>query len=183
MRRKVLSEIDLYTGSVECPKGFEIDRQTIKNSIIQNYVSFHTLSKNSKNLSYRDFKVDYSPPLQWLRAYIRDHFKADYKKTLIQKATWGVVLQPNEQSYSRATVDPLDLKNSADYTLIYGVDVPDKCSECVIHYDDNRRADRRWHLPLKNNHFIIFPSTQKFFITKNTSKQLITLLTMIYDYI
>jgi len=183
MLKKVLSEIDIYTGSIDCPKNFEIDRKTIKNSIIQNYISSNTLSKNSKDLSYRDFKVEFSQPLQWLQDYIRDHFKSVYKRTLIPKIMWGTVLQPNEQSYSRATADPMVLRNAPDYTFIYGVDVSEKSCECVIHYDNNRRVNRTWHIPIKNNHFIIFPSTQKFFITKNTSKQVITLLTITYEYI
>ena len=183
MLKKVLSEIDIYTGSIDCPKNFEIDRKTIKNAILRNYISSNTLSKNSKDLSYRDFKVDFLQPLQWLQDYIRDHFRSDYKRTLISKKIWGTVLQPNEQSYSRATVDPMDLKNAPDYTFIYGVDVSEKSCECVIHYDNNRRVNRTWHIPIKNNHFIIFPSTQKFFITKNTSKQVITLLIITYEYI
>ena len=96
---------------------------------------------------------------------------------------WGTVLQPDEQSYSRATADPMDLRNAPDYTFIYGVDVPDQSCECVIHYDNNRRVNKTWHIPLKNNHFIIFPSIQKFFITQNTSKQMITLLTTTYESI
>ena len=44
-----LSTIDLYHGTIDCPKGFEIDRKIIKNSIIQNYVSHQTLNKNTLN--------------------------------------------------------------------------------------------------------------------------------------
>ena len=183
MQKKVLSEIDIYTGSVDCPKNFEIDRKTIKNSIIKNYISFNTLSKNSKDLSYRDFKVEFSQPLQWLGDYIRDHFSAYFKKTLIPKIMWGTVLQPDEQSYSRATADSIDFKNAPDYTFIYGVDVSEKSCECVIHYDNNRRVNRTWHIPIKNNHFIIFPSTQRFFITKNKSQNIITLLNITYEFI
>jgi len=183
MLKKVLSEIDIYTGSIDCPKNFEIDRKTIKNSIIQSYVSSNTLSKNSKDLSYKDFKVAFSQPLQWLQDYVRDHFLEYSNKNLIPKIMWGTVLQPDEQSYSRATADPMDLRNAPDYTFIYGVDVPDQSCECVIHYDNNRRVNKTWHIPLKNNHFIIFPSIQKFFITQNTSKQMITLLTTTYESI
>jgi hypothetical protein len=175
MLKKVLSEIDLYTGKIETPKGFEIDRKTIKNSILPNY--------SSKEASSRDCKVDYSPPLQWLQDYIRDHWREAYGKSLFPRRMWGIVLQPNEESPLRHTVEPLDLINSPDYTFIYGIDVPEKDCECVIHYDKNRRANKTWHIPLKNNKFIMFPSTQKFYISKNTSEQLITLLTITYGYI
>ena len=175
MLKKVLSEIDLYTGEIKTPKGFEIDRKTIKNSILPNY--------NLKDISSIDCKIDYSPPLQWLQNYIRDHWGEAYGRNLFSHTMRGVVLSPNKESPLRHTIDPLDLKNSPDYTFIYGDDVPDNTCQCLVHYDDNRRVKKRWRLPLINNNFIMFPSTQKFSITKNTSKQLITLLTITYGYI
>ena len=89
-----LSAIDLYHGTIDCPKGFEIDRKIIKNSIIQNYTSHKTLNNNPK-----DFKIDYSQPLQWLQDYMRDHFKEKYGRTLVETNKWGTVLKQNEQSY------------------------------------------------------------------------------------
>ena len=178
-----LSKISLYYGTIDCPKGFEIDRKTIKNSIIQNYVSDQTLSNNSKDLTHRDFKVDYSQPLQWLQDYIRDHFRLILNHTLVFKKQWGIVLEPYEMSYTRNNVDPVDLKNSPDYTLIYGVDIPKDSCQIVCHYNDNRRAGRTWHIPMENNKFVMFPSTQNYFISKNTSKDIITLLTITYEYI
>ena len=38
MQKKVLSEIDLYSGKIDMPKGFEIDRDQIRNDIIESYV-------------------------------------------------------------------------------------------------------------------------------------------------
>ena len=76
-----------------------------------------------------------------------------------------------------------DLKNSPDYTCIYGVDVAKDSCELVIEYDDNRRKNRTWHIPLENNKFIIFPSTQRYFISQNKSKQMNIFLTMTYTYI
>ena len=39
MQKKVLTEIDLYTGEISMPKGFEIDRDKIRNDIIESYVN------------------------------------------------------------------------------------------------------------------------------------------------
>ena len=36
-------------------------------------------------------------------------------------------------------VDPVDLRNSPDYTLVYGTFVGKDDCELVIEYDDNRR--------------------------------------------
>lgn len=84
----------------------------------------------------------------------------------------GNIYGPLEQSYSRTQINPLNLKNSPDYTWIYGVDVQKDSCELVIEYDDNRRKGRTWHIPLENNKFIIFPSTHRYFISKNKGAQM-----------
>ena len=38
MHKKVLTEVDLYYGEVAMPKGFEIDRDQIRNDIIESFV-------------------------------------------------------------------------------------------------------------------------------------------------
>jgi hypothetical protein len=85
--------------------------------------------------------------------------------------------------FTRHLVDPVDLRNSPDYTLVYGVDVEDNSCELIIEYDDNRRKNRTWHLPIKNNHFIMFPATNKYSFSPNTSNGLNIILTINYEYI
>ena len=53
----------------------------------------------------------------------------------------------------------------------------------IIEYDDNRRKNRTWYLPIKNNEFIMFPATQRYMITENTSDKLNTILVINYEYI
>ena len=180
MQKKVLSEIDLYTDTVQVIK---IDRAKIKNDILNSFVSQKRLSNNKKDYSYQDFEVPYSKPLAWLKDYLRDHFKVDYYKTLIGKKEWGNVYNPDESSFTRHQVEPLLLKYSPDYTCLYGLEVAKDSCELVIEYDDNRRKNRTWHIPLKDNLFIIFPSTQRYFISQNKSKEINVFLTMMYEYI
>ena len=180
MLKKVLSEIDLYIDTVHV---ITIDRKKIKNDILNSFVSEKRLSKNKKDYSYQDFEVPFSKPLQWLKDYLRDHFNVDYYRTLISKKEWGKVYSPHESSYTRHQVDPIRLKESPDYTCIYGVDIAKDSCELVIEYDDNRRKNRTWHIPLQNNQFIIFPSTQRYFISPNTGKQMNIFLTIAYEYI
>ena len=73
--------------------------------------------------------------------------KADF--TLINKITSGYIYKPQEISLPIFDTDPVDLRNSPDYTLLYGVNVED----CIvrIHYEDNRRKGRSWDIPLENN--------------------------------
>ena len=183
MQKKVLSEIDLYYGEINTPKGFEIKRDTIKNSILDSFIKEKRISKNIKDYSYVDYQLEYSQAHQWLQDYIRDHFKGEYDKTLVPKLNWGNVYEYNQKSFSRNTVDPVDLRNAADYTFIYGVDVGKDSTGVVIEYDDNRRKGRTWHLPLNNNTFVMFPSTQQYFISPNKSKQMNIILTTTYEYI
>ena len=180
MEKKVLSEIDLYLDTVQVIK---IDLNKIKNDILDSFISEKRLSKNKKDYSYQDFEVPFSLPLQWFKDYIRDHFKGDYVKTLINKKEWGNVYSPDESSVARHQVEPLLLRDSPDYTCLYGVDVANDSCELVIEYDDNRRKNRTWHIPLENNKFIIFPSTQRYFISQNKSKQMNIFLTINYEYV
>ena len=182
MQKKVLSEIDIYTGSADCPKNFEIDRKTIKNSILQSYATERRISNNSKDY-YLDYFIPSSKPLSWLHDYIRDHFNCDYHKGLIFKAQWGNVYKHDQQSFLRTTVEPLNLRGSPDYTLVYAVDIGQDSCDLIIEYNDNRRANRTWPVPMKNNHFIMFPSIQKYFITPNQSKQFNIFLTITYEFI
>ena len=178
MQKKVLTEVDLYTGEISMPKGFEIDRNRIKNDIIKSFVEEDRVSNN-----YKNYRAPFSQPLQWMQDYIRDHWRIEYNYTLIPKDIHGKVLNPKEQSVLMHSVDPVDLRNSPDYTLLYGVDIEPNSCQCIIEYDDNRRKNRTWHLPLINNNFIMFPATQRYMITENTSDKLNTILVINYEYI
>ena len=183
MQKVVLSEISLIHGDVKTPKGFEIDRVKIKNDIISSYIKKDRISQNNKDYSYQDYQVPFSQPLQWLRDYLRDHVRLEHYFRLIAKLDFGVVLNPKEKSFLRNQVDLVDLRNSADFTLIYVVECEKDSCELVIEYDDNRRKNRTWHVPLLNNYFYLFPSTQKYFISENKSEKINIFLTSTYEYI
>ena len=166
MQKKVLSEIGLYYGDVAMPKGFEIDRDKLQADIL------------SSNIN--DKKFPYSREWDKLNTYLREHINVEYGFQLINKETWGNVYKPKEISVPLLNIDPVDLRNSPDYTLLYGVKAKD-CS-VRIHYDDNRRAGRSWDIPLKNNQFIMFPSTQMYYITNNQKDSLNFVQTITYEY-
>ena len=183
MQKVVLSEISLIHGSVDMPKGFEIDRDKIKNDILNSYIDKVTINNNPKAYSFKDYEVPFSQPVQWLKDYLRDHIRVEHGFTLVERSSHGSVLHPKEQSYLRNQIEPVDLRNSPDYTLVYVVDCEEDSCELIIEYDDNRRKNRTWHLPLKNNHFYMFPATQKYFITENKANKLNIFLTINYEYI
>ena len=167
MQKKVLSEIGLYYGDVAMPKGFEIDRDKLQKDILKSRI-------NNK-------KFPYSREWDKLNTYLREHINVEYGFTLVNKETWGNVYKPKEISIPLLNIDPVDLRNSPDYTLLYGVSVKD-CS-VRIHYDDNRRAGRSWDIPLKNNQFMMFPSTNMYYITNNQKDSLNFIHTITYEFI
>ena len=116
-----------------------------------------------------------------LNTYMRDHINLDYGFTLVNKDTFGNIYKPGETSQPFINVDPVDLRNSPDYTLLYGVKVKD----CMvsIHFEDNRRKGRSWDIPLKNNMFIMFPSTNMYYLTNNQKDSLNFVQTITYEYI
>ena len=167
MHKKVLSEQALYYGDVAMPKGWEIDRDKLQENILQSTIT--------------DSPFPFSRNWDMLNTYMRDHFNLDYGRTLVNKSTWGNIYKPNEISIPLLNIDPVDLRNSPDFTFLYGV----KVSNCNvrIHYEDNRRKGRSWDIKLENNKFIMFPSTCMYYI-KNTQRDSLNFIqTITYEYI
>jgi len=75
----------------------------------------------------------------------------------------------------------VDLINSPDFTLLYGTKVED--CRVTICYDDNRRKGRSWTIPLKNNKFIMFPSSNIYFIRNSQKENLNFVQTITYEYV
>ena len=167
MQKKVLSEIALYYGDVAMPKGFEIDRDKLQADILKSQI-------NNKDFPY-------SREWDKLNTYLREHINVEYGFQLVNKETRGNIYKPKEISIPLLNIDPVDLRNSPDYILLYGVNVKD-CS-VRIHYDDNRRKGRSWDIPLKNNQFLMFPSTNMYYITNNQKDSLNSILTITNEFI
>ena len=167
MQKKVLSEIALYYGDVAMPKDGDIDRDKLQQDILTSNVT--------------DSPFPFSKEMDKLNTYVREHINLNYKFTLINKETWGNVYKPAETTIPLLNIDPVDLRNSPDFTLLYGV----KVKNCMvrIHYEDNRRKGRSWDIPLENNKFIMFPSTNMYYLTNNQKDSLNFVQTITYEYI
>ena len=167
MQRQVLTEQSLFYGDIDMPKGFEIDQEKLTNDILQS-------TFNSKDFPF-------SKTWDMLNTYMRDFIGLDYGINLVNKSTWGNIYKPNETTIPLLNIDPVDLRNSPDFTMLYGVKVKD----CFvrIHYEDNRRKGRSWDIELKNNMFIMFPSTNMYYLTNNQKDSLNFVQTITYEYI
>ena len=167
MQKQVLSEQSLYYGDVAMPKNWDIDRDKLQEDILKSNVT--------------DSPFPFSRTFDMLSTYLREHIYLKYEFTLIQKKTWGNMYKPQETTIPLLNVDPVNLRNSADFTLLYGVKVED-CN-VRIHYEDNRRKGRSWDIPLINNEFIMFPSTCMYYLTNNQKDSLNFVQTITYEYI
>ena len=167
MHKKVLSEISLYHGDVTMPKNWDIDRDKLQDHILKS------------NLT--DSPFPFSRTWDMLNTYIREHIFLEYKFNLVNKEMWGNMYKPQETTIPLLNIDPVDLRNSPDYTLLYGVNV----KNCMvrIHYEDNRRKGRSWDIELTNNKFIMFPSTCMYYLTNNQKDSLNFVQTITYEYI
>ena len=167
IKKKILSEIDLYYGSIDMPKFFEIDREDI----------FYKMLKHQT----RDLKgVPFTREWDKLVTYVREFIQLKHDIIITEKDILGDVYFP-QQSESFLQVNPVDLKHSPDYVMLYGVNVGKDSCEICIDYDDNRRKGRQWIIPLNNNDFVMFPATLRYQVSKNTSQQLNSILTVTYE--
>ena len=167
MQKKVLTEQALYYGDVVMPKNWDIDREKLSKDILESNI------KNSK--------ISFSKNLDILDTYIKEHIFLEYNISLIEKNKWGNIYKPAETTIPLLQVDPVDLQNSPDFTLLYGVKVKD----CMvrIHYEDNRRKGSSWDIELTDNKFIMFPSTNMYYIKNKQKDSLNFIQTMTYEYI
>ena len=146
MQKKVLSEIALYYGDVAMPKNWDIDRDKLQELILKS------------NLT--DSPFPFSKTWDMLNTYISDHIRVKYGFNLINKETWGNIYKPAETTIPLLNIDPVDLRNSPDFTLLYGVKVKD----CFVRI-----------------HYV--PSTNMYYLTNNQKDSLNLVQTITYEYI
>tara|TARA_R100001443_G_scaffold31438_2_gene45435 strand:+ start:1700 stop:2203 length:504 start_codon:yes stop_codon:yes gene_type:complete len=167
MQKKVLTEQALYFGEVKMPQHWEIDTTYLSNQILYSNL------KNSEFL--------FSPTWDKLNKYIIEHVNVKHELQIVNKHTWGDIYKPLEKNTNLSAIDPMDLKNSPDFVLLYGVNVQD--CKIQIFYDDNKRKGKSWIIPLKNNYFVMFPSTNTHTIINEQKDNLNFIQTITYELI
>ena len=167
MQKKVLSEQALYYGDVDMPKGWDVDREALINDAL--------LAKIKKQ------NFPFSKNWDRLNLYIKEHIGLNYEVNLVYKNNWCSYYKPEEITKPFTNVNAVDLRNSADFTCLYGVKVKD-CDVTIL-FDDNRRKGRSWTIPLEDNKFVMFPSTNIYYITNKQKESLNFVKTITYEYI
>ena len=167
IKQNILSKIDLYYGDISMPTDFEIDKDQLQKDILTSII--------------QDCKFPFSKEWDKLNTYLREHINLVYNIPLINMLTTGFMFKPNESNFPEYENNKVDLRNSPDYVMLYGVDLQN--CDVRIYYDDNRRAGKSWDIKLENNKFIMFPSTLIYHITNNQKNKLNFILKTTYEYI
>ena len=167
IKQNILSKIDLYYGTISMPKGFEIDKEYLEKDILTHII--------------QDCPFPFSREWDKLNTYLREHINVKYNFSLVNKLTTGLMFKPNESNIPEPENNKVDLRNSPDYIMLYGVNL-ENCN-VRIYYDDNRRAGKSWDIQLENNKFIMFPSTLIYHVSNNQKDRINFILKTTYEYI
>jgi len=151
INKKILSEISLFSGEIKMPKGFEIEREELVKNIF--------LSQYYENLQY-PFSITFDK----MKTFVTDFIRIEHGLNIVPKKIYGNFFQKNELSKPKLEIDPNDLKNSADLVLLYGVEIDPKTCLIKIIFNNNRIKGLENSIYLENNHFIIFPATELYYI-------------------
>ncbi len=165
MEKIVLSEQLLFFGNIKMPKGFEINKDELSKNILESKIQ-------NKEFFCKSFDK--------LNTYIKEFINVKFNISIVNKKKWGNAYKPKTLTPPLIEVDPVDLKNSPDFTMLYGVNV-EKCF-VKIFYDDNRRKGRSWDIELTNNKFIMFPSTNIYIISNEQQDHLNFVQTITYEF-
>lgn len=170
MKKDLLNKKEIYYGSINMPKYFEINRYELKSDILISFIENKTISKDTLKYESLDYVVNHSKTHQVLINYIIEHLYLKYKLNLINVLSFGNVLDKNEQSFSRKIKNYKHKLDNLNYVMVYGVDVNDDCS-IIFEDEDHSNNQELHHFNIKNNEFILFKSTERFFISKNISNK------------
>jgi len=169
IKKTILSEKSIYYGEVKMPKGFEIEKdELVKNITLSNY--------------YENVEYPFSIAFDKVKTFVSDFMRLEHKCNLITTKIFGNFYERNEVSDPKLQIDIKNLNESADFVLLYGVEIEPKTCEVVIYYDDNRRKGKVFNFILEKDNFIMFPSSQLYYVKNNKNSYLNFIQTILFTY-
>jgi hypothetical protein len=169
MFKDILCEIDVYSGVIKLPEPIEIDFETLRADIL--------VYNNNPEKQFRASKS-----LDIISAYIRDFYRLKNKgKPVRQKDTFGYIQEGYIGTYPGTEVNLMELKNSPDYTFLFGVNIHKNSCTIEIEYDDNKFKDKRVEVPLHTNSYVMFPAHLRYHFKPNLSSQPNYILKQTYE--
>ena len=166
-KKTILSEIALYEGEVQMPKGFEVKKEPLIKDCAKS-----RLLKEKFPLSRERDKIT---------TWITDHSRSKFNLVIQDHSLYGAMYK-HGCSFPQRNIDVNETRTSPDFTCIYGIDVKDCWIK--IYYDVNRRKGRSLDIKLETNHFIMFPSNLMYVVNNQQKEERInTVLYKNYDQI
>ena len=167
MHKKVLSEQVLYYGDVKMPEGWEVNPLNLCKQLFE--ALYH--------------EKDFSFCKDWdkVNTYVREHIRIKHNVSIENKDSWANAYIPNEKTETLSHVDPMNLDDSADFVLLYGINTLD--CRIKINFDDNKKKGKVWNIDFKKNMFVMFPSTNTYSIENNQKNSLNFIQTITYERI
>ena len=163
-----LSETALYFGKIKMPKGYEIEKdELVKNITLSQY--------------YEDVKYPFLRTWDKVNTFICDFMRVEYKINLENKDFFGNFYERNETSKPKLHLDFTSLKDSSDLVCLYGVEIDSDSCNLFINYDDNRKKNLQYEIKLKTNEFVMFPSSQSYYINNKNNSYLNYIQGILYN--
>lgn len=183
LEKKQLHELFVMTGEVDNVS--KVDINMLKNHVLSNWTLDNRVSDNDFSYLHDYCKVPYHQHLQWVQDYIRDHYRLDYGRTLVlaPNGVAGIIQQTGEKINKHNHIDPFDLHGSPDISCLYCVSSGEKPTSITFDYDDGRRKNWSWRVPMKSGQFVLFSSELNHYITKNENKDFLINLSFKYQLI
>lgn len=168
MLKRVLSEQFIITGKLDNVS--KVDTRLIKNHILSNFTLDNRIKDDQFWYLHDYINVPYHQHIQWVYDYIRDHYRAEHGRTLVQipkDPIKALVQQTGENINTHCQINDWNLEGSPEVSCLYCVSTGDKPSHIVFEYDDGRNKHRLWKIPMVQDQFILFSSSLRHYITKN----------------
>ena len=147
-----------------------VNTRLLRNHILSNYSMKNRYNDDQYWYMSEYLKVPYHQHIQWTQDWLRDHFRAEHGKTLVPTpvdSIRGIIQQTGESVITHNNVKEWHLENSPEVSCLYCVESGPRSADVIFEYDDGRNKHRRWSVPLKLDHFILFSSHLNHSITKN----------------
>jgi len=181
MKKEILSEIDVYYGTVDMPKYFEINRDELKANLLNSVLKDKSFSNNFVIGNSNDYQMQNGKAFYMFNEYIIQNFFLKHKQSVKNNFNFGSIFNKDESSITKNLIDKYKIGDSPDYTCIYGIEVNKGSQQIILEYSNKRLIENYLNLELKNNEYVIFPSVLNYFFTRNGSDKTNTYMTTTYD--
>ena len=158
MKKEILTEKNIYIDTL--PNLSKVDNLELGRRLQEEHDNFIISPLNK----YEDINIPFLKQVKWISDYIQHKFLCYYKKDIYLIDHYINIQKPNHMSFKRNNINLNDIRNSADYTVLY---IVDGSGNLYLEYDNNRKKQQTFFTPLNKKSIAIFNSDIEYFIDRN----------------